>query len=178
MSLLQSIATIIACLAVVAVLKIVEKYLSKPSATEMPYAQRDSLLSQAERSFLGVLELVLPDDWRAFAQVRLADLLSIQKPRRTPGYIAAFNRVASKHVDFVICATRHLRIVGVIELDDRSHENERAQKRDSVKDAALRAAGIPVLRIKTKRSYSTQELRDRLREAFSDQEVKSPHDYY
>jgi hypothetical protein len=75
---------------------------------------------------------------------------------------AAFNRVSSKHVDFVICASDTFRVVGVIELDDKSHRGQFRQRRDQFLDAALAAADIPVLHISAQRSYSIPDVRSRL----------------
>lgn len=51
----------------------------------------------------------------------------------------------------------------VIELDDRTHETEHAQKRDAFVDQALEDAQIPILRIRAQRAYDVQELRDAIR---------------
>jgi hypothetical protein len=74
----------------------------------------------------------------------------------------AFNRISGKHADFVICASDTFRVVGVVELDDKSHRGESRQRRDQFLDAAFAAAGIPVLHIPAQRSYSIQDLRSRL----------------
>jgi very-short-patch-repair endonuclease len=46
----------------------------------------------------------------------------------------------------------------VIELDDASHEEESRRDRDTFVDAALTAAGLPILHIPAKSSYVPAEL--------------------
>ena len=47
---------------------------------------------------------------------------------------------------FVICE-KDFRVVAVLELDDRSHDNPRRQESDGRKAAALEGAGIPLHRV-------------------------------
>ena len=57
-----------------------------------------------------------------------------------------------------MCDPATLAIVGVIELDDKSHQAERRQQRDAFVDAALNAAGVRVLHMPAKKSYNTSEV--------------------
>ena len=50
----------------------------------------------------------------------------------------------------------------MVELDDASHGGARARAADEVKDRALKAAGIPVVRVKARKSYSVEQLQKRL----------------
>ena len=130
--------------------------------SEYPYEPHDSLLSPAERSFFGVLQQALQTEFTPLAKVRLADILRVQRSVSAQRRASAFNRVSSKHADFVICASDTFRVVGVVELDDKSHRGEARQRRDQFLDAALAAAGIPVLHIPAQRSYSVPDIRSRL----------------
>ena len=64
--------------------------------------------------------------------VRVADIVSIKKG--TKDWQKWFNKIRSKHVDFLLC-DYDMNIVLMIELDDRSHESERAKKTDALKNA-------------------------------------------
>lgn len=127
-----------------------------------PYEPYNSLLSAAERSFFGVLQQALEREFTPLAKVRLADILRVQRGVSAQQRSAAFNRVVSKHADFVICASDTFRVIGVVELDDKSHRGEARQRRDQFLDAALAAAGIPILHVVAQRSYSIQDIRSRL----------------
>ena len=62
------------------------------------------------------------------------------------------------HCDFVLADEETLAVVLAIELDDRSHWQPDAIRRDQFKDAALFAAGVSILRVKVGR-YDVGELR-------------------
>jgi very-short-patch-repair endonuclease len=157
--LLTFIAVTIVFLVFVAVLsRLVVRF--RPS--NYPYESYDSLLSPAERSFFGVLQQALGREFTPLAKVRLADLLRVQRGVSAQRRAAAFNRVSSKHADFVVCLSDTFRVVGVVELDDKSHRRDARQRRDQFLDAALAAAGIPVLHITAQRSYSITDVRSRL----------------
>jgi len=79
---------------------------------------------------------------------------------------SAFNRIVGKHVDFVICDSERLGIVAVVELDDRTHGRFERGLRDSLKDAALADAGIPVLRVSARRGYSPVHIREQVQNLF------------
>ena len=121
-----------------------------------------ALLSPAERSFFGVLEQALSPDYKIFAKVRLADIVHpVRSPSRS-GWQSAFNRITGKHVDFVLCDLAHLGVIGVIELDDRSHGTFERGVRDGLVDSALADAGIPVLRVAARQSYSPVQIREQV----------------
>jgi very-short-patch-repair endonuclease len=83
---------------------------------------------------------------------------------------SAFNRITGKHVDFVLCDLADLSVVGVIELDDRSHDRFERGVRDGLVDSALAGAGIPVLRIPARQSYSPAQIREQVETAFRTRE--------
>jgi hypothetical protein len=129
----------------------------KPTAAaNLPYRKKDYILTAAERSFYEVLCSVLDGQLLVFAKVRLADL--VYMPKGTANRQTHFNRIQSKHVDFVLCTRDKLSPVLVIELDDASHEEESRRDRDTFVDAALTAAGLPILPIPAQRSYVPADL--------------------
>lgn len=89
------------------------------------------------------------------AQVALPALVGV---RSCNDYRSAFNRIASKYVDFVVCLP-DFTIVAVIELDDKSHTRPDRVRADTVKNTALRLAGHPILRFKTHNMPTVEELR-------------------
>ena len=90
--------------------------------------------SPAERSFFGVLRQAVGTEFHVFAKVRLADIVTPQKTRSRSAWQSAFNRISSKHVDFLLCETAGLSPVAVIELDDKSHSTFEAGFRDRCVD--------------------------------------------
>ncbi len=61
-----------------------------------------------------------------------------------PKYKTYFYKVQAKHVDFVLCDEK-LVARCVIELDDKSHDTEERQKRDSFVDEVLKSVGYKII---------------------------------
>jgi hypothetical protein len=159
---------------VVAVLAIVAlKKTKKKPATVFPYQSREKLFSEAERSFLGVLDKIVGDKFRVFAKVRLADLLKVGGGVSSSERQSAFNRISRKHVDFLITRKDDLSFVGIIELDDKSHRKQKRQERDEFIDKAFGAAGIPICHIKAQSGYSGENVSGTISDAFK-VELNSP----
>lgn len=123
---------------------------------QLPYQRKDYLLTKAERSFFGVLQNAVGNRYLIFAKVRLADLVFL--PSGTEKRQSHFNRIQSKHVDFVLCDHDIVRPLLAIELDDSSHNRTDRQDRDAFVDSALSAAGLPILHVSARASYNVQEL--------------------
>lgn len=137
----------------------------KPLKSEgLSFDSRDALFTPAERSFLGVLEQVLDTRYRVFGKVRLGDLVKPAKGLSNSKRTTALNRINQKHLDFVICSTADLAVVGVVELDDQSHGREDRAGRDEFVDQALASAKIPVVRFSAKKGYALQDVRTQLAE--------------
>ncbi len=126
---------------------------------EPSYEPLPALLTPAERSFFGVLQQAAASNYQIFAKVRLADIVQPVRSSSRSAWRSAFNRIAGKHIDFVLCDLAHLGVIAVIELDDSSHETFERGVRDTLVDSALADAGIPILRVPARHSYSTAELR-------------------
>jgi very-short-patch-repair endonuclease len=115
-----------------------------------PYKLTRSLLTASEKAFYAALLLAAGRRYVVFAKVRFADLC--QDLNRWTD-VAAFNRVSSKHVDFVLCDARTFRPVLAVELDDRSHLRADRRDRDALKDQVFQTMGLGVYRQWVRRSY-------------------------
>ncbi len=131
------------------------------------------LLSDAELNFYRLLLKVLahPNDPQGSPQavvmskVRVPDLIRVRKGLDRSERSSAFNRIKAKHVDFVLCEPGTMRVMCVIELDDKSHRSEKVQRRDALMDSIYAAAGLPILHVDCRRGYSIQEVGGMIREA-------------
>ena len=92
------------------------------------------------------------------SQVALSQLIDVQ---RVKGRQAVFNRISRLVADFVLC-TPDFVTVAVIELDDRSHENEKRADADRRKTTALAAAGIPLHRFNMKALPSVEQIQSQV----------------
>jgi hypothetical protein len=143
----------------------------------LPYRLRDSLLTRAEAAFFASLDRAVSHNdaippSRVFAQVRLADILQV--PRNNAEYQSHFNRIQSKHVDFLLCCRRTHRPLLAIELDDASHKQQRRRERDGFLDAAMAAAGLPLLRVPAVGTYRPDETAHLIARALSGPHVSAP----
>jgi hypothetical protein len=127
----------------------------------LPYRRVDPFLSEAERSFFGVLRRVAGNNRVVFVKVRMFDLLTV--PGDAARRQSHVNRIMSKHVDFVVCDAARLIPLVAIELDDRSHDSAARLRRDALVDRAFAAAGLPLVHVRAKRSYVTADIEALLR---------------
>ena len=119
------------------------------------YRLRDDFLSAAELSYYRVLSTAVAGRAVVLAKVGLADLFFVP---RGEGSTGAWNRIARKHVDFVVCAPETMRPLVGVELDDRSHERADRVERDGFVDEVFRSAGLPLMHVPVRSGYSVAEL--------------------
>jgi very-short-patch-repair endonuclease len=124
--------------------------------------ERAALFTEAERSFLGVLDHAVGGRYRVMGKVRLADVLNVKRGLAAGARQDAQNKISSKHVDFVLCDPRTLDVRVVVELDDKSHNRPNRRDRDQNVDAMLREAGIPILHFSARHAYSPQDIQNKL----------------
>lgn len=141
-----------------AFLAVAGKRADSGSKIGLPYVPAKALFSPAERSFLAVLDQVVGPQHRVFGKVRVADLASVRPGLAPSARQGALNRVAAKHVDFVVCRASDLIVVCAVELNDSSHASKRAQARDELLGNVCKAIGLPLFQVPAKRAYSVSEL--------------------
>ncbi|MEJ2654782.1 MAG: DUF2726 domain-containing protein [Acidihalobacter sp.] len=138
-----------------------------------PYTQQRALFTAAERSFLGVLDQAVGEQYRIFGKVRVADVIEPRKGLDKGKRQTAFNKIQSKHFDFLLCAKNDLSILCAIELDDKSHKQRKRQERDHFLGNACRAAGVPLLHIPAQHGYTVHDLRTRIYDSLESVTLKS-----
>lgn len=153
-------------LALVAIVALARRMSRNAAATAL-YERRSALLTPAERSFFGVLEQALAKQRRVFAQVRMADVLVPRVGVSRAARWRAFNAVAQKHIDFVVCDRDTLEIHCLVELDDGSHRSSDRRKRDAFLDRVCASARLPLLRFPASAGYSVRSVRAALAEVIA-----------
>lgn len=140
----------------------IRKLLSRGSGelTVLPYKLRDDFLSQIEFTFYKALVASVGPQVIICPKVGLSDILFVTRPSENYGYV---NRIARKHVDFVLCDSISMKPILAIELDDSSHDRPSRRERDVFVDKALEAANLPILRIRARRSYYSTDLTAQLK---------------
>jgi len=161
----EPLVWIIVLLLLIIVLQVLAQRSSKP--VEYRYTQRAALFTAAERSFYGVLSSSVEKPFVVFAKVRVADILTPEKGLASNIRQGAFNKISSKHFDFVLCRDDDLSVVCAIELNDRSHDSMKRQQRDRFLANAYESANLPLIQIPAKRAYSKSDILEHLRSAIT-----------
>lgn len=159
---------LVLAVAVVAVLLLMARQKqSQGIASGHPYKKIPALFTPAERSFLGVLDQAVGNDFRLFGKVRVADVLASRDGMNKSSWQTAFNKINRKHFDFVLCAPGDLSVLCVIELNDQSHQKKNRQGRDEFLAGACTAAGVPLISFPAQRAYSVADVSAKIVEAIS-----------
>jgi hypothetical protein len=128
---------------------------------DIRYQVRESFLSDAERSFLEVLEAAVGNEFKIFGKGRISDLIRVKGANEWQSRIAK-DQINQKHVDFVVCDRKRAIPVCAIELDDSSHHSRDALKNDTIKNKVFSKAGLPLVRFKAQAAYALAEIQSNL----------------
>lgn len=126
----------------------------------LPYEAIETLFSPAERSFLGVLDNALGEEFRVFGKVRVGDIAKVATGLSRSASQGALNKIAYKHFDYIVCRASDLAVVCAIELNDQSHSTKRARKRYELIESLCKVISLPLMQITARESYTTQEVLD------------------
>lgn len=131
----------------------------KIKASRLHYTKREALFTKAEINFLRTLEKVVTSPNVAiFGKVRIADIITPQKRVNTKEWWQLFNKISSKHVDYVLCDKQDYSVICVIELNDSSHNTAKAKERDAFVRGAYQSAGIELVEVKARRYYDVNKI--------------------
>lgn len=131
------------------------------------YILKDSLFSPAERSFFGVLDSLCDDNMTFQSKVRLADIFGVKRGLGRALWQRSFNRISSKHVDFLLLRKATAQPLLGIELDDSSHDEGDSVARDKFVDSVFSSAKLPILHFKVRQNYDPKEIYQRIEEAMA-----------
>lgn len=125
-----------------------------PAPRRLNRVRAKALMTGNEREFCGRLRRALGSRYDIVPQVAMGALIDVALPRTHPQFWPTLERFSRKIVDFVVCERGSMRVVAVVELDDRTHDAERDRQRD----ALMLEAGIRTLRFDSRRKPSEQEI--------------------
>lgn len=116
-----------------------------PPLAEFPIVLRDGLFSKREYAFYRVLRRSCDKKGlKVCPKVRLADILDV-KTEDTEENRVWFRTIAQLHVDFLILGKNDRFLFG-IELDDSTHDNPEAWKKDRFKDECFNKTTVGLFR--------------------------------
>lgn len=112
-----------------------------------PYIRKTCVLTDAEKVCFKFLRQRLGDKVTILSKVRLADVVELNElvTRDT----AAFRKIAYKHLDYLVLSP-DLDLICAVELDDYTHETDKAKERDKFVAEVLQDCGVPFFRIKSR----------------------------
>jgi len=120
--------------------------------------RKPALLSPVERSFLGLLEKAVQNEYRIVNRVKLADVLDVREQASDKSRRSIALKLNAKYLDYVLCEPDSMKVIAVLDLvNTHSKEGHKAVP-DWFVSGALEAAGVPYLRIGIKAGYSVTEL--------------------
>lgn len=122
------------------------------------------LLTPAERRFAEVLRQALPSGVAIAPKVRLADIVNPTALQESRTYREDLQPLLGKHLDFVLMDAADWRALAVVELDDRSHLDTKRRRRDAFLEAVLFESGMPILRVRVRKTYEVECVRRALAE--------------
>lgn len=123
-------------------------------ARAYPYRARPLLTKREYKFYVLLREEAYKRGLLICPKIGLKDLMEVTDKRH---YMKYFAKISQKHVDFVIC-DEDFQVYFALELDDSSHDTEKAKEKDLFKDRAFKAAGIPLKRIRDFDEASVKKL--------------------
>ncbi|MEM9908730.1 MAG: DUF2726 domain-containing protein [Cyanobacteria bacterium P01_D01_bin.44] len=106
-------------------------------------------------------------DFIVFGKVRVADILTPESGLKRADWQRAFNKISAKHFDYVLCHRDSLKVEAVVELDDKSHQKDKRIQRDRFLEQAVESAGLSLIRIPAKPTYSIEDIRVKINQALA-----------
>ncbi|MCH5184576.1 MAG: DUF2726 domain-containing protein [Oscillospiraceae bacterium] len=112
----------------------------------LPYIKAENLLTKNERDcYMLLRDFSDRHGYDVLCKIRFADIVNVCKG--TKDYMKWFNKIKSKHIDFVLCRKYETDPVLLIELDDRSHDAPERIERDNFVDEVCGVCGIDIVHI-------------------------------
>lgn len=121
----------------------------------LPYIINERFLTPAEKEFYFLLREHTPEEIIICPKVRLADILAVESENKK--YMVHFNKIARKHVDFLLCDASDMQMLCAVELDDSSHDLKERKERDRFVNRAFAAAGLDIIHIPLKSEFEDED---------------------
>ena len=129
-----------------AIFKILDTKIKPKINYREAYQARPLLTKREHQEYLKLKQYADTRGWLICPKVRVYDL--IEPKKGTGKYQELKNKIQSKHVDFVL-VDPELNVIGVLELDDSTHDREDRKSRDSFVRDALEGAGITMIQTRS-----------------------------
>lgn len=129
--------------------------LNQKSIDLSKYTTKHYVMTQTELIFYRELKKVTDElEVTVFPQIDLERIIQVSDNNNIDR-----NRIKSRSIDFTIVNNKNCKIVSCIELDDHTHNTEKAKQADNFKNNLFQAVNIPLHRIKVNSNYNLEELK-------------------
>lgn len=121
-----------------------EEHLKQINRYNFPYEKKYILTNNEYNFYKNLKNIAKKYNVQILAKVRLADLIDVKKGKYNAkqwGYY--FNRIKSKHIDFVL--VDDMKVIMLIELDDRTHQRQDRINRDDFIDMVTSNCGYELI---------------------------------
>lgn len=122
------------------------------------YKRKDFLITRAEHEFFDILVEILGNQYYVFPQIHLCDILDNKVVGQN--WKSAFRHINEKSVDYVICDRAYIKPLLAIELDDKTHVQEKRKERDEEVERILSDAQLPLLRFSNHGNFNKEEIKN------------------
>lgn len=126
------------------------------------YVLEESILTPAELKYMKSLQKVVEDKYYILSKVRVADVFRVKRKRFGEAEYKWFNKIKSKHFDYVLCCPETFKPLIIIELDDKSHNKIEVIKRDRFINKICNDGGVRIIRWPVRFSYDHDEMKKRI----------------
>lgn len=126
--------------------------LLKAAARSSVQFKAKGLLTDNEMEFFWRLTRALPDVF-IFPQVAMSALIEPTATKGTKAFMSSFGRISQKRVDYALFDTA-MKLMCVIELDDKTHN----VSKDEARDKLLKSAGVRTIRWDSKNKPDASEI--------------------
>jgi hypothetical protein len=160
---------IIAIIAV-AVLSFVLFKLFSPAGGRLsrnPYQKFAALFDADDQTFFHALKAAMGAEHEIFGKIRVADIVMHKKTASGQEARLAFDPIAGRRFDFVLCDKKNLSVACVVQLHDKTDPAQRAEREDDPLAAICENIGLPFALFHVQAEYDREEMRERLRKAMS-----------
>lgn len=109
--------------------------------------KKDYVTTPREWKFFRRLQDYLKDkEVLIFNKIRVWDIIEVESTKNKFRPYSITSRIDRSHIDFIVVNKKTLKIICAIELDDYTHNTEKAKEKDEVKNILFDFAKIPLFR--------------------------------
>lgn len=152
--LLCAIIILLICIALFILTEVVKPNESGEQQTKerLPYDKKNILTKNEKALFRILNDKCKEKNIYVFPKVRMEDYIEVTSKNELSKYRGY---IKSRHIDFTLYDVNLNHMAG-IELDDRSHDTEKAKKTDALKNSIFETISVPLFRIKTGTNYHSE----------------------